>query len=190
MMLAGALLLSAASAQAVTLPMFKQQESDTVTISREEYESYQRYQKLEMLLQLVETYYYEDVDEDAMLENAAVGLMAGIGDILGALLFPSGAYFPGFTLTAVLTAACTAFFIHKNATLLRVTLSVIINQLFGSVLLNSLWISVLYGKGYIALLPGRIIQAGIMTVLQIVLTFLLFGEKSPIRQRLSKFFNV
>lgn len=70
------------------------------------------------------------------------------------------------------------------------TLSVIINQLFGSVLLNSLWISVLYGKGYIALLPGRIIQAGIMTVLQIVLTFLLFGEKSPIRQRLSKFFNV
>ena len=96
---------------------------------------------------------------------------------------------PGFTLTAVLTAACTAFFIHKNATLLRVTLSVIINQLFGSVLLNSLWISVLYGKGYIALLPGRIIQQDI-AVLQIVLTFLLFGEKSPIRQRLSKFFNI
>ena len=46
MMLAGALLLSAAPAQAVTLPMFKQQESDTVTISREEYESYQRYQKM------------------------------------------------------------------------------------------------------------------------------------------------
>ena len=126
----------------------------------------------------------------AMLGTPWAMAVAGIGDILGALLFPSGAYFPGFTLTAVLTAACTAFFIHKNATLLRVTLSVIINQLFGSVLLNSLWISVLYGKGYIALLPGRIIQAGIMTVLQIVLTFLLFGEKSPIRQRLSKFFNV
>lgn len=126
----------------------------------------------------------------AMLGTPWAMAVAGIGDILGALLFPSGAYFPGFTLTAVLTAACTAFFIHKNATLLRVTLSVIINQLFGSVLLNSLWISVLYGKGYIALLPGRIIQAGIMTVLQIVLTFLLFGEKSPIRQRLSKFFNI
>mgnify|MGYP002540021988 CR=1 FL=1 len=122
----------------------------------------------------------------AMLGTPWAMAVAGIG----ALFFPSGAYFPGFTLTAVLTAACTAFFIHKNATLLRVTLSVIINQLFGSVLLNSLWISVLYGKGYIALLPGRIIQAGIMTVLQIVLTFLLFGEKSPIRQRLSKFFNV
>ena len=81
MMLVGAMLLSAVPAQAATLPMFKPQESDTVTISREEYESYQRYQKLEMLRQLAETYYYEDVDEDAMLENAAVGLMAGIGDI-------------------------------------------------------------------------------------------------------------
>lgn len=68
----------------------------------------------------------------AMLGTPWAMAVAGIGDILGALLFPSGAYFPGFTLTAVLTAACTAFFIHKNATLLRVTLSVIINQLFGS----------------------------------------------------------
>ena len=29
----------------------------------------------------MEAYYYEDVDEDAMLESAAAGLMAGIGDI-------------------------------------------------------------------------------------------------------------
>ena len=112
-----------------------------------------------------------------------------MGDFLGALLFPSGAYFPGFTLTAVLTAACTAFFIHKNATFLRVTLSVIINQIFGSVLLNSLWISLLFGKGYWGLLPGRIIQAGVMTVLQIVLTYFLFGKNSPIKSRFSKLFS-
>ena len=78
-LLAGALTLSAVPAQAASLPMFKQE--DTVTISREEYESLQKYQKLETLFQLVENYYYEDVDEDAMLENAAVGLMAGIGDV-------------------------------------------------------------------------------------------------------------
>ena len=53
MMLAGALLLSAAPAQAVTLPMFKQQESDIVTIRRLEYESSQLYLKFESLLQLV-----------------------------------------------------------------------------------------------------------------------------------------
>ena len=79
LLLAGVLMLGAVPARAVSLPMFKQEA--TVTISREEYESLQKYQKLETLFQLVENYYYEDVDEDAMLENAAVGLMAGIGDV-------------------------------------------------------------------------------------------------------------
>ena len=79
LLLAGVLMLGAVPARAVSLPMFKQEA--TVTISREEYESLQKYQKLETLFQFVENYYYEDVDEDAMLENAAVGLMAGIGDV-------------------------------------------------------------------------------------------------------------
>lgn len=79
LLLAGVLTLGAVPARAIGLPMFKQEA--TITISREEYESLQKYQKLETLFQLVENYYYEDVDEDAMLENAAVGLMAGIGDV-------------------------------------------------------------------------------------------------------------
>ena len=111
----------------------------------------------------------------AMLGTPWAMAVAGIGDILGALLFPSGAYFPGFTLTAVLTAACTAFFIHKNATLLRVTLSVIINQLFGSVLLNSLWISVLYGKGAF---PAGILV--LLTALSLVLIVQGF-RRSPVK---------
>ena len=31
------------------------------------------------------------------------GLCGAVGDVLGMLIFPSGAYFPGFTLTAALT---------------------------------------------------------------------------------------
>lgn len=81
-----ALLISVMASQAIAssfLPPFMREESETVTISREEYESLLRYEKLEVLLELVEMYYYkeEDVDVDAMIENAAVGLMAGIGDI-------------------------------------------------------------------------------------------------------------
>ena len=58
-------------------------EEETVTITKEEYESLRRYEKLDVLLELVEMYYYkeEDIDVDAMIEKAAVGLMAGIGDI-------------------------------------------------------------------------------------------------------------
>ena len=64
---------------AAALPMFKQQ--GDVTISREEYNRLKQYEKLDLLMQLVELYYYEDVDTDEMLESAAVGLIAGIGDV-------------------------------------------------------------------------------------------------------------
>ena len=122
----------------------------------------------------------------AMLGAPWAMAVGGLGDIVGALLFPAGPYFPGFTLPAVLTALCTALFIRINASLLRITLSVLINQFFGSVILNSVWISILYGKGFVALIPSRILQSGIMTVLQITLIYLLFGEKSVIRRRLSR----
>ena len=61
------------------LPMFKQQ--GEVTISREEYNRLKQYEKLDTLLALVQMYYYEDVDPDEMLESAAIGLVAGIGDV-------------------------------------------------------------------------------------------------------------
>ena len=63
-------------------PMFRRNASETVTISREEYERYlERYSKLETLIELTERYYYEDVDVDEMLDMAAMGLMAGVGDV-------------------------------------------------------------------------------------------------------------
>ena len=120
-----------------------------------------------------------------MLGTPWAMVVAGVADMLGSILF-SPPYFPGFTLTAVLTALCTALFIRKNATFIKITASVLINQIFGSVLMNSLWIAVLYGKGYIALIPGRITQAIIMTVIQITLTYICCGEKSAIRQRIMK----
>lgn len=75
-------LLAALCAQAgasAMLPMFKQQ--GDVTISREEYNRLKQYEKLDTLLQLVQMYYYEDVDTGEMLESAALGLVAGIGDV-------------------------------------------------------------------------------------------------------------
>ncbi len=64
---------------AAQLPMFRQQ--GNVTISREEYERLLQYEKLDVLMELVQMYYYEDVDTEEMLESAAVGLVAGIGDV-------------------------------------------------------------------------------------------------------------
>ncbi|MBR1710158.1 MAG: S41 family peptidase [Clostridia bacterium] len=66
---------------AVNLPFVREKDEDTVTITREEYERYQQFAKLDILLQLVDMYYYDEADVEKMLEGAASGLMYGIGDV-------------------------------------------------------------------------------------------------------------
>ena len=110
--------------------------------------------------------------------------VGAFGDIIGALLFPFGTYFVGFTITNVLAAFITAIFIYKKATVLNITLSVVINKITTTLLLNSLWITLLY-RGSIdafpAVLLSRITSAVVMGVVEIVIVTLIFTEKSKIR---------
>ena len=54
--------------------------NDTVTISREEYERLLKYDKLDMISQIVDMYYYDEVDHDKMMDGACSGLLEGVGD--------------------------------------------------------------------------------------------------------------
>lgn len=53
---------------------------DTVTISQDEYALLQKYGKLDNLLNLIKNVYVDDVDEDALIENAAYGMVALLED--------------------------------------------------------------------------------------------------------------
>lgn len=121
--------------------------------------------------------------------------VGAFGDIIGALLFPFGTYFIGFTITNVLAAFITAIFIYKKASIINITLSVIINKITTTLLLNSLWITLLYRDNidaFPAVFLTRVPQAIIMAVVEILIVSLLFTEKSKIRTSLnsviSKFF--
>ncbi len=103
-----------------------------------------------------------------LLGPVKAGIIGALSDILGATLFPIGAYFPGFTLTALCTGIIYGVFLHKRETLLRIVLAVGINQLILSLLLNTLWISVLYGSPYGTLFMTRIVQCAILIPVQIV----------------------
>lgn len=56
------------------------EDGETVTISREDYERYQQFDTLLDLMDMSETYFYQDVDSAAMLQGAAAGLLAGLND--------------------------------------------------------------------------------------------------------------
>lgn len=118
--------------------------------------------------------------------------VAALGDIIGAVLFPIGAYSPGFTLTNILTALCICLFIRKRVTVLGSCAAILLNKIFGTLILNSIWVSVLY-KGGIDAFPAymvtRIPQAIIMFAVETIAIILIFHEKSYIRKLLSKVVN-
>lgn len=51
-----------------------------ITITQEEYDQLLKYKELEEIREIVEMYYYKDVDETTMLEGAAAGLLSSIND--------------------------------------------------------------------------------------------------------------
>ena len=116
------------------------------------------------------------------LGGAAV---AGLGDFLGAVLFPIGPYFPGFTATALLTGLVFGLFLKKEQTVVRAVCAVGINQLILSLLLNTLWISVLYHNPYWPTLISRIPQCAILIPVQIIVILVL----APAMHRLSAIKN-
>ena len=95
-------------------------------------------------------------------------LVAALGDFLGALLFPIGPYFPGFTLTAFLTGLTFGALLYRKRTAARAALAVAIVQLPLGLLLNTLWISLLYGSPFLPLLATRAAQAALMGAVQFV----------------------
>lgn len=58
----------------------RQNTGDTVTISTEEYELLLQYKELEEMRQIVNVYYYQEPDEQAMMDGAAMGLLYGLDD--------------------------------------------------------------------------------------------------------------
>lgn len=96
------------------------------------------------------------------------GIVGGVADFLGAVLFPIGAYFPGFTLTAFLTGLVFGVFLYKGASFVRILGAVGVQQLVLGLLLNTFWISVLYGSPFGPLFVTRLTQCAVMIPVELI----------------------
>ena len=129
------------------------------------------------------------------LPCALMGIMYGplwagagyaIADILGMVIFPNGAYFPGFTLTAFLTGLVFGFFYRKGEVTLKTSIVPNLIVCFGlNLILDTVWLMILMGQGFWALLPARIIKCAVMFVIQTVMIPLVWNKimlRTPITQ--------
>lgn len=97
------------------------------------------------------------------------GLTAAIGDLLGSLLFPTGAYFPGFTLTAACTGIIFGLCLYrKSARWFYPVIAALLNTLLISYLANTAMISFLSGSPFSALLAARAVQLAVMLPVQLL----------------------
>ncbi len=92
----------------------------------------------------------------------------GLSDVIGALLFPNGPYFLGFTITAVMIGLIYGLCFYKTVNMWRIVIAVVAVQVICTLCLNTLWLSILYSKAFLVFLPGRLIQAAIVTPVQLV----------------------
>ena len=118
------------------------------------------------------------------LFGPAVGAMfGGILDILKYMIRPTGPFFPGFTLNAVLAGLIYGFSFYKRpVTFRRVLLTEACVSLICNILLSTLWISALYGHAFLALLPMRALKNIIQVPINAFLFYLV--DKNILKSRI------
>lgn len=115
-------------------------------------------------------------------------MIAALGDLIGALLFPFGAYFPGFTVSAAISGYIYGVFLYnKNKVninnkkfLLKLIISSILVLGLVNIFITSFWLHLLYGKAYYAIISTRITSQIVMLPIQVTIIYMLNKFFNPI----------
>ena len=103
-----------------------------------------------------------------LLGPVSAGLTGVVADLIGATLFPRGTFFPGFTLTAFITAFGYGFFLHKKQDMPHILAAVLFSEIIGTLLLNTKWLSILYGTPFMPIFITRVGQAVGMGIVEVI----------------------
>ena len=103
-------------------------------------------------------------------------LVGAVGDVLGAVLFPAGAYFPGFTLTSALGGLIYGLCLYRpspkrGVRLARCFAAKGLVNLLCNLGLNTLWLTLTGGEAFFALLPLRAVKNLLLWPMESLLLF-------------------
>lgn len=97
------------------------------------------------------------------------GVVAVVADLIGAGLFPSGVFFPGFTLSAGLSGIAYGVFLHgKNYSWKNLIILVLIQRIVIGLVLTTYWLTFLTSMPFETLLAARVLQVFILVPVQLV----------------------
>lgn len=110
------------------------------------------------------------------------GITGAIADILGMIIFPKGAYFPGFTASAFIGGAIYGLILHKKQiSVLRISIAVTLIVVSVDSILNTYWLSIITGNAASALLIPRLIKNTVMLPIQTTLIYTMWKLLSKLQ---------
>ncbi len=111
----------------------------------------------------------------AMFGPAVGGVIGMLADVLGYLVKPTGAFFPGFTISSILSGIIYGlFFYKKRITVPRIIAAELTETIVCSLVINSINLSILYGNAFSVVVASRLLKVLIMFPIDtIILTVVL-----------------
>lgn len=108
-------------------------------------------------------------------------LIAALGDFIGAILFPFGSYFPGFTLSGAITGLIYGIFLKRDFNkeinnkkfVICLIISTVLVLVLDGIFLRALWLNILYGKAFFLIVSARLISELIKIPVQIITIYIL-----------------
>ncbi|MEE3393744.1 MAG: folate family ECF transporter S component [Lachnospiraceae bacterium] len=105
------------------------------------------------------------------------GLAVGAAsDLVSYLIKPTGAFFPGFTISYALTGLIAGLICFKKHSLPRIIISQTIITIFINMLMNTYWLSILYGMPFMAIVGPRLIKEAVSLPINIFLFWIALRE--------------
>lgn len=96
------------------------------------------------------------------------GIVGAVSDYLGAVLFPIGAPYLGFTLTAFVVGAMYGMFFHKKQRNIWLVVFACFCVSAVEMVMNTYWLHLITGKAILVMIPARILKTLILFAVQVV----------------------
>ena len=104
------------------------------------------------------------------------GIMGALADLLGAILFPIGPYFPGYTLNNALHGVALGVAMKEGRRKWwQLVLALVFNHVAVGIFLAALWGHMLTGNPYWAVVTARVVQAVVMAPVQFIVLRLMMN---------------
>lgn len=121
----------------------------------------------------------------AYMCGPAVGMViGGLSEILSYIIKPTGPFFPGFTVTAILTAMVFGIFLYQKKVSI---VSCIVSKLTVNVILNAglntIWLSILYGDGFFVMMPARLLKNLILLPIEVAILYFVIKSADLVIKR-------